>query len=70
MSNVLNSLQKKRQGVGASFLVLLSYIHPAKLISERYINKEEHDALSGIIITQGEVKRVTIKDQLYIFMKD
>ena len=69
MSNVLNYLQKKRQGVGASILVLFIYIHPAKLTSERYPYKEEHDDLSGLIINQGEVKRGTIRDQLYIFIK-
>ena len=66
-SNVSNTPQKKRQGVGASYSVLLCFLHPAKLVSGRYKKKDNHDALIGIIITSREVIRVTIREQLFVF---
>ena len=69
MSNILNAPQKKRRGVGASCSVLLRYLLPAKLISNRYPNKDKRDALGGLIITQRDIIRVTRREQLYIFMK-
>ena len=39
------------------------------MISERYINKDKRDDLSGIIITRIYTRRVTRKHQLCIFMK-
>ena len=69
MSNVSDTLQKNRRGVGASCSVLLCYLHPSELISDRYPNKDKRDTLSRLIITQREVIRVTRREQLCIFMK-
>ena len=65
----MNAPQKKRQGVGASLSVLLCYLHPVKLVFDRYPNKDKRDALGGILITPRDVIRVTSREQLYIFMK-
>ena len=69
MLNILNALEKNRRGVGASCSVLLRYLHPSKLIYDRYPNKENIDALGGIIITRRDVTRVIRRGNLYIFMK-
>ena len=45
------------------------YLHPSKLIVDRYSNKDKHDALGGIVVTQIEVLIVTRREQLCIFMK-
>ena len=67
--NVSENPQKNRQGVGASWSVLLYYLHPYKLIYDRYPNKDNRDALGGIIITRRDVISVTRREQLCIFMK-
>ena len=54
---------------GVSVSVLLCYLHPSKLISDRYPNKDNIDALSGPIVTPRDVIRVTRREQLCIFMK-
>ena len=69
MSNISNAPQIKRKGVGASCSVLLCYLHPSKLIPDRYPNKDKHDALDGIIITRRDVIRVIRREQLCILMK-
>ena len=69
ISNVLNAPRKNRRGVGASCSVFLHYLHPAKLISYMYSKKDNCDALSGLIITPREVRRVTRREQLCIFMQ-
>ena len=68
MLNVLIAPQKNRKGVGASFSFLMRYLHPYKLISDRYPNKGKRDALDGLIITRREVIRVTRREHLYILM--
>ena len=68
MSNASIAPRKERGSIGASFLVLLKYFHPDKLISDRYYNKENCDAISGIIITRREVMRVTRREQICIFI--
>ena len=69
MSNFWNTPQKQRQGFGASCSVLLCYLHPSKLIYDRYPNKENRDTLVGIMITQIDIIRVDRREQLCIFMK-
>ena len=64
-----NAPRKNRQGVGASCSVLIYYLQPDNLIAHRYPNKDKHDALSRIIIMRRDFKRVTRREQLYIFMK-
>ena len=63
MLNVLNSLKKKRQGIGASCSVFLHYLHPEKFISVRYTNKDKFGALVGITISWREVIIVTRREQ-------
>ena len=69
ISNISNTPQKKRQGVGASLSVLLYFLYPYKLISDSYPNKYKRDVLAGIIITQRYVIRVTRREHPCIFMK-
>ena len=69
MSNALNAPRKKRRGIGASCSVLIRYLYPSNLVSERYPNKDKCDALGGIIITKRDVRRFTRRGQLFIFMK-
>ena len=69
MSTDLNALQKRIQGAGASCLVLIFYLHPTKLIYDRYPNKDKHDALGGIIIIRRDIIRFTRREQLCIFKK-
>ena len=69
MSNISNAPRKNRRGVGASCSVLLIYLQPAKLIHDSHTNKYKRDFLSGIIITQRDVIRVTRREQLCILMK-
>ena len=69
VSNVSNALQNKILDKGASFSVLLPFLHPAKLIYDRYPNKYKRGALGGISITWREVIRFTIRDHLCIFVK-
>ena len=68
MSNTPNAPQKNRGGVGASCAVLFIYLHTYKFIHERYKNKENHDALIGIIIIRREFRIVTRRVQICIFM--
>ena len=69
MSNILNAPRKKRRDVGASWSVLLIYLHPAKFIYYRYPNKDKRDALGGIIITRRDIIRVNRWEQICIFFK-
>ena len=57
------------QGAGASFSVFVLYLQPVKLIAYIYTNKYKCKYLSGIIITNIEVKRVTRREQLFIVTK-
>ena len=50
--NALLSMCKNKQGVGASFSVLLCYPQPVNCIYERYPNKDKCDALGGEIFTR------------------
>ena len=58
-----------RGGVGASCSVFFLFLHPAKLVSYRYLNKDKCHAIDGVIINRIDVIRLTIREQLYIFMK-
>ena len=69
MLNMSNAQRKKRRCIGASCSARLSYLHPSKLIYDRYTNKEKLDALGGIIINLRYVIRVTRREQLCIVMK-
>ena len=53
---------KNRRNVGASCSVILRYLHPEKLIYERYSNKDKSDVIGGLIITQREVVTVTRRE--------
>ena len=66
MMNDSNVTKTIKQGVGALFSILVCYLHPAKLVSDRYTNKYKRDFLSGVIITKVEVIRVTRREKLYI----
>ena len=52
MSNVSDAPWKNRWGVDDSWLVLLRYLHPDKLIADRYSYKDKSDVIGGLIITQ------------------
>ena len=67
--NVSKNPQKKRWGVGDSWLVILRWLHQEIFIADRYPNKDKYDSLSGIIITRREVIRFTRREQLCIFMQ-
>ena len=69
MSNASNAPQKNRRGVTYSCSVLLFYLIPPKFISEMYPNIDKCDALIWIVITSREVRIVTRREQLYIFMR-
>ena len=69
MSNVSKAPQKQRRCFGASYSVLLRFIHPAKLVYDRYPKKYKCDAPGGLIITQRDILRVARREQLCIFMK-
>ena len=69
MLNISNAQRKKRRCIGASCSSHLSYLHPAKLIYNRYTNKDKLDALGGIIINLRYVIRVTRREQLCIVLK-
>ena len=62
-------MQKKRRGICASWSVLLHCIHPVKLGSDKYNNKDKRDALGGIIIAERYYIKVARREQFYIFMK-
>ena len=60
---------KNRRGIFSSLSVLISYPHLSKFIAESYTNKDNHDDLSGLVITRREVTRVVRRDQLCICMQ-
>ena len=69
MSNALNNPLKKRQGIGASCLILLWNVRPSKFISDRYSKIYNHDELSSRIMNKREVKISTRREQLCIALK-
>ena len=69
MLSASNAPQKKILRVGASCLVLISYLYLSKLVSGRYRNKYKCNELGGITITNRDVIRVTSRYQLFIFIK-
>ena len=48
--NISNAPWKKRRGFGTSWSDLFRYLHPANLISDGYLNKENQDALGGTVL--------------------
>ena len=54
---------------GASWSFILHYLHPDKLISDGYPCKENRYAIGGLINIWREVRIVTKREQLCIFMK-
>ena len=69
MLNASNSPRKKRQGVDASYSVLLCYIHPPKLTFGSYPKKDRCDDIIGIIVIRREVIRVTRRENICYFMQ-
>ena len=55
--------------VGASGPVLICYLLPDKLITDKYLNKDNHDALSRLIINNRYTKRFTRMELICIVMK-
>jgi hypothetical protein len=53
---------KKRIGVGAKCSVLKRFLHPSRLIQDKYINIAFHDRLSDLIAIRKEVKTIRNKD--------
>ena len=48
---------------------MFCFLHPDKLIADKYPNKYNHYSLSSIIIIKKGVKRVIRREQLGIAMK-
>ena len=69
MSNTPIAPQKKIQGVGDSYSVLLLYLHLSKMVYESYSTKDNSGSISGIIITRRGIIRVSRRENIFIFIK-
>ena len=58
-----------RAGVGAECSVLLSRLHPSKLIDDHFTNRSACDRLDGLIALKRELKYVNRRDQYCIVFR-
>lgn len=56
--------KKKRLGVGASCSSCYRYVHPAKLVDEKYPNARKGDRMKELICLRKEMKKVSNKQQM------
>ena len=54
---------KLRNGVGAVARVKKKYLHPAKDISDRFVNQDHNEELDGLLVLRKEQKRVKRREQ-------
>ena len=62
-------MTKKKHGVGAVCRVLMRFIHPSKLIRDKYPNRTEQQKLGELTVIRQEVKTVNRKPQMCIIMR-
>ena len=55
--------KKKRNGVGATCVVPLKYLYPAKTIDDKFPNRTRQDKLEGLVVLRKEIVRVNRKEQ-------
>ena len=56
-------VRKLRNGVGAVARVKKKFLHPAKDISDRYMNQEHNEELDGLLVLRKEQKRVKEEEE-------
>jgi len=62
---------KKRCGVGAKCTVLTKYMHPAKLIDEKYPNRTAHHKVENLVAIREDTKKVSQREQcVFVFRHD
>ena len=52
------SIAPKRCVVGAQCTVLLKYLHPSKVIADKWPNMSEQDRLGGLLAIRQEIQKV------------
>ena len=62
-------MAKKKIGIGAVCRTFMKFIHPSKLIRDKFPNRIDQDKLGEMIAIRQEVKRVNHKDQMCIIMR-
>ena len=62
-------MTKKKHGVRAVCRVLMRFIHPSKLIRDKYPNRTEQQKLGELTAIRQEVKTVNRKPQMCIIMR-
>ena len=60
---------KKRLGVGAVCSVQSKFLHPGKLISDKYPNRPANHELKGLIVVEEGTKMIRKKDTDVILMR-
>ena len=66
---MVHSYQKYIKVVGDYCYVQLRYLHPEKIISYSYINKDKCDDLIGMENTKPGVRRFTWREKMFIMIK-
>ena len=61
--------QRLRLGVGAKCCTMLKYLHPAKLIDEKYPNRTAKSKLDDLLVIRQEIKKVNKKEQRCIVFR-
>ena len=62
-------LKRLHHGVGAKISVYTKFLHPRKLVMERYPNASKTDVLHGLLAVAQEDKTVSKKQQACIIMR-
>ena len=62
-------MTKKKIGVGAVCRAYMRFIHPSKLIRDKYPNATHQDKLGEMIVIRQESRKVNHKDQMCIIMR-
>ena len=63
--------QKLRCGIGAKCSVKTKYMHPAKVIDDKYPNRTAHHVMEGLVALRVETKKVNRKEQqVFVFRHD
>ena len=57
------AIRKLHCGVGAKYNVKPKYMHPGKLIDDKYPNSTAHHVMEGLVAIRVETKKVCHKDQ-------
>jgi hypothetical protein len=62
-------VRKLRNGVGAVARVKKKFLHPAKDISDRYMNQDHNEELDGLLVLRKEQKRVNTREQTCVVFR-